>query len=101
MKHNKNKLINEEHYILVKGWDSVQEYLGTKIGQMETRKLGIKVYGKSKRGRGVKNIYMIPYKALVSRMITNQRKLSRLKRSVKLIRNRFSKDPIMKKYLDV
>lgn len=97
---NKLKYLKtEKHFIIVQGWNNVQAYLGTQIGQEEIKKMGIK---RCKRGvgRGHKTTYFIPYQILIKRLIQNQRKIKALKRSVEIIRRRLIRDPKMKEYLE-
>lgn len=93
------KLDGEKHYVIVLGWKTVQMYLGTQIGQDEVKRMGIKK-GPTRKGRGNKTMYWIPYPLLVKRLIQNQRKIIALQKSIDIIRLRLMKDPIMKDYLE-
>ena len=80
--------IGEEHYLIVKGWETVQNYLGTKISIDIMRSEGIKrLSKKGQKGRGIKSLYGIPFRLLEKRLVENQDKMERLMTSVLLLKS--------------
>lgn len=90
------KLLREKHFLIVKGWDKVQEYLGSKIGEHEAKRLGIQKEKSEKKGRGNKKLYYIPFKAMSFRYLKNRAKIKRLKRSIELIEERMKNDEVLR-----
>lgn len=82
------EIIEGKKYLLVKGWETVQDYLGTKISVDIMRSEGIKRVGKKgAKGRGKKMLYAIPYTLLEKRLKENKDKSERLNTSVLLLNN--------------
>lgn len=87
------------NYLVVKTWKRVQDYLGTMTGANEGRAIGIKWDDVSTNKRSGK-LYYIPYSVLINRMVSNQRKILKLQKSVELIREQYKENLVLKQLME-